>query len=83
MYILYTIKTECIERGGMKATDRAKERNVEVEEKKKWEEKTKLNHHNGLTKFLQMVGKLLSTFASLFRARDRQRKCDSALQVNE
>jgi hypothetical protein len=42
-------------------------------------EKLKLNHHNGLTKCLRMAGKLLSTFAFRFRARDRQQKCDSVL----
>lgn len=41
--------------------------------------KSKLNHLNGLTKFLQMVEKLLSMFAFQFRARDHQRKCDSVL----
>lgn len=44
---------------------------------------TKLNHHNGLTRCLQMAGKLLSTFEFRFRARDRQRKCDSVLPRKE
>ena len=39
----------------------------------------KLNHHNGLTRCLQMAEKLLSTFAFRFRVRDRQQKCDSVL----
>lgn len=41
--------------------------------------KRKLNHHNGLTRCLQKAGKLLSTFVFRFRAKDRQRKCDSVL----
>ncbi|CRK94765.1 CLUMA_CG008259, isoform A [Clunio marinus] len=39
----------------------------------------KLNHHNGLTKCLQMAGKLLSTFVFRFQAIDRQQICDSVL----
>lgn len=39
----------------------------------------KLNHRDGLTKCLRMAGKLLSTFAFRFRAKDRQQKCDSVL----
>lgn len=45
----------------------------------KTQSKSKLNHHNGLTKCLQTAGKLLSTFAFQFLVRDRQQKCDSVL----